>query len=142
MHGEAMPPKDRRVVVDIRIRPLDEGGKVVDKFPEGSYWTALWGTGIVLGDQDFDEFMAFRTTLAWRVEKADYVVERLFLKEWKAFEEWIDTPQDKPISAAQLEPVALHYIDAKRDLDGDLRRQGSFWRRMTEDLGLSRRTLH
>ncbi|MEM5276419.1 AAA family ATPase [Cupriavidus taiwanensis] len=138
MHGEAMPPKDRRVVVDIRIRPLDEGGRVVDKFPEGSYWTALWGQGIVLDDHDFDEFMAFRTTLAWRVEKADYVIERLFLKEWKAFEEWIDTPtQDKPISAAQLEPVALHYIDAKRDLDDDLRRQGSFWRRMTEDLGLS-----
>lgn len=138
MHGEAMPPKDRRVVVDIRIRPLDENGKVVDKFPEGSFWTALWGPGIVLDDQDFDEFMAFRTTLVWRVEKADYVVERLFLKEWKPFEEWIDTPtQDKPITAAQLEPVALHYIDAKRDLEDDLRRQGSFWRRMTEDLGLS-----
>jgi putative ATP-dependent endonuclease of OLD family len=136
--GEAMPPKDRRVVVDIRIRPVDESGAVVDKFPEGSFWTALWGPGIVLDDQTFDEFMAFRTTLVWRVEKADYVVERLFLKEWKPFGEWIDTPtQDKPITAAQVEPVALHYIDAKRDLEDDLRRQGSFWRRMTEDLGLS-----
>lgn len=138
MHGEAMPPKDRRVVIDIRIRPVDEDGKVVEKFPEGSFWTALWGSGIVLDDHDFDEFMAFRTTLTWRVEKADYVVERLFLKEWKSFEEWIETPtQDKQLSAAQLEPVALHYIDAKRDLEDDFRRQGSFWRRMTEDLGLS-----
>lgn len=138
MPEEAMPPKDRRVVIDIRIRPVNESGTVVEKFPEGSFWTALWGSGIVLDDQTFDEFMAFRTTLAWRVEKADYVVERLFLKEWKTFAEWIDTPtQDKPITAVQLEPVALHYIDAKRDLEDDLRRQGSFWRRMTEDLGLS-----
>ncbi|WP_439892500.1 ATP-dependent nuclease [Ralstonia sp. 25C] len=138
MHGEAMPPKDRRVVIDIRIRPVDEIGKVVEKFPEGSFWTALWGSGIVLDDHDFDEFMAFRTTLTWRVEKADYVVERLFLKEWRSFEEWIETPtQDKQLSATQLEPVALHYIDAKRDLEDDFRRQGSFWRRMTEDLGLS-----
>ncbi|RQZ74557.1 DUF2813 domain-containing protein [Burkholderia glumae] len=135
---EAMPPKDRRVVVDIRIRPVDENGAVSDKFPEGSFWTALWGTGILLDELTFDEFMAFRTTLVWKVEKADYVVERLFLREWKSFEHWIDTPtQDKAILAAQLEPVVLHYIDAKRDLEDDLRRQGSFWRRMTEDLGLS-----
>ena len=33
--------------------------------------------------------------------------------------------------------MALHYIDAKRDLEDDLRRPGSFWRRLTEDLGLS-----
>ncbi|MCW0053347.1 ATP-dependent nuclease [Burkholderia pseudomallei] len=138
MPEEAMPPKDRQVVVDVRIRPVDESGTVVDTFPAGSFWTALWGPGIVQDDQTFAEFMAFRTTLAWRVEKADYAVERLFLKEWKPFEEWIDTPtQDKPITAAQLEPVALHYIDAKRDLEDDLRRQGSFWRRMTDDLGLS-----
>ncbi|MBK1621642.1 hypothetical protein CKO42_25260 [Lamprobacter modestohalophilus] len=41
------------------------------------------------------------------------------------------------INAAQIEPLALHYIDAKRDLEDDIRKQGSFWRRMTEDLGLS-----
>jgi putative ATP-dependent endonuclease of OLD family len=137
-HGEAMPPKERQVVVDVRIRPIGENGEIVDKFPEGSFWTALWGTGIVIDDQEFDEFMAFRTTLGWRVEKADYVVERRFLREWRPFADWLGTPtQDKLLTAAQLEPVALHYIDAKRDLEDDLRRQGSFWRRMTEDLGLS-----
>lgn len=36
-----------------------------------------------------------------------------------------------------LEPLALHYVDAKRDLEEDLRKPGSFWRRLTEDLGLS-----
>ncbi|MGS1026885.1 ATP-dependent nuclease [Burkholderia glumae] len=137
-HGEAMPPKDRQVVVDVRIRPIGENGEIADRFPEGSFWTALWGTGILIDDQEFDESMAFRTTLGWRAEKADYVVERRFLREWRPFADWLGTPtQDRLLTAAQLEPVALHYIDAKRDLDDDLRRQGSFWRRMTEDLGLS-----
>ncbi|OXC75679.1 putative ATP-dependent endonuclease of the OLD family, YbjD subgroup [Caballeronia sordidicola] len=137
-HGEAMPPKERQVVVDVRIRPIGENGEFADRFPEGSFWTALWGAGIVIDDQEFDEFMVFRTTLGWRVEKADYVVERRFLREWRPFADWLGTPtQDKLLTAAQLEPVALHYIDAKRDLEDDLRRQGSFWRRMTEDLGLS-----
>lgn len=137
-HGETMPPRDRQVIVDVRIRPIGGDGMVIEKFPEGSFWTSLWGLGIALDDTDFMESMSFRTTLAWNVAKSDYVVERKFLKEWRAFDDWLATPvQDKPITAAQLEPVALHYIDAKRDLEDDLRRQGSFWRRMTEDLGLS-----
>ncbi len=42
------------------------------------------------------------------------------------------------LDAAQIEPIALHYIDAKRDLEDDLRTRGSFWRRLTDDLGLQR----
>lgn len=139
-HGEAMAPKERQVIVDVRIRPIREDGSIADAFPEGSFWTALWGTGITVGldATDLSEFMAFRTTLTWRIEKADYVVERKFLKEWRAVADWIGAPaHDRSLTAAQLEPVTLHYIDAKRDLEDDLRRQGSFWRRMTEDLGLS-----
>jgi putative ATP-dependent endonuclease of OLD family len=136
--GEAMPPKDRQVIVDVRIRPVGDDGKIAEKFPEGSFWTSLWGTGIALDEVDFMEFMPFRTSLAWSVIKGDYMIERKFLKEWRTFNDWLATPtQDKPLTAAQLEPVALHYIDAKRDLEDDLRRQGSFWRRMTDDLGLS-----
>ncbi|OYY92247.1 MAG: ATP-dependent endonuclease [Hydrogenophilales bacterium 28-61-23] len=136
--GEALPPKERKVVIDLRIRPVGSDGKVLDKFPEGSFWTALWGNGIAIDPVEFYEFMPIRTSLSWNGAKAEYVVERSFLKEWRAFADWIDTPfQSTPIRAAQLEPVALHYIDAKRDLDDDLRKQGSFWRRLTDDLGLS-----
>jgi len=137
--GEAFAPKDRQVIIDLRIRPIGPDGKVAEKFPEGSFWTALWGTGIAPDDVDFTESMSFRTSLAWNVAKGDYAVERKFLKEWRPFSDWLAAPtQDKALTAAQLEPMALHYIDAKRDLEDDLRRQGSFWRRMTEDLGLSK----
>ncbi|KQW93228.1 ATP-dependent endonuclease [Massilia sp. Root418] len=134
--GEAMAPKDRVVTVDVRIYPIGADGRKSGSLPEGSFWTALWGGAIVL-DANLDEFIAFRTTLTWSVAKADYVVDRKPLSEWRDFADWLATPvSEKSITVAQLEPIALHYIDAKRDLDDDLRRQGSFWRRMTDDLGL------
>lgn len=136
--GEALAPKDRKVIIDLRIRPIGPDGKVLDKFPAGSFWTSLWGTGIAIDEVEFYEFAPIRTCLSWSGSKAEYVVERNFLKEWREFKDWIDTPvQTTPVRAAQVEPIALHFIDAKRDLDDDLRKQGSFWRRLTDDLGLS-----
>lgn len=135
--GEAIAPLERKVIVDICVRPIDENGEYLEVFPEGSFWTGLWGSGI-FQDEEFHEFMAFRTTLSWSLVKGDYVLDRKFLKEWKPFSDWLSAEEtDKSLSAAQLEPISLHYIDAKRDLDDDLRKQGSFWRRMTDNLGLS-----
>jgi putative ATP-dependent endonuclease of OLD family len=136
--GEALAPKEREVIIDLRIRPVGPDGKVLGNFPPGSFWTALWGSGIALDPVEFYEFAPIRTCLSWSGSKAEYVVERNFLKEWREFKDWIDTPvQTARVSAAQIEPIALHFIDAKRDLDDDLRKQGSFWRRLTDDLGLS-----
>lgn len=135
--GEALAPRERQITIDVLIRPVDDKGIVTSAFPLGSFWTALFGSAIILDADDFSEFVALRTTLGWSVAKADYVVERKPLKEWRKFADWLDAQaQDKQLNASQLEPLALHYIDAKRDLDEDLRKQGSFWRKMTEDLGL------
>lgn len=137
---EAFAPKDRVVTVDVRIYPIGADGKKAAAFPDGSFWTTLWGSSFVLDldtESDLGEFIAFRTTLTWSVAKSDYVIERKPLKEWRAFGDWLEaTVTEKSVTAAQLDPIALHYIDAKRDLDEDLRRQGSFWRRLTDDLGL------
>lgn len=135
--GEDMAPRSRQIIVDVRIRPIGTEGKVTGSFPAGSFWTALWGTSIVLDDDSFDEFIGIRTTLSWNEIKGDYITDRRALNAWPTFDDWLDAPpQEKQLTAAQLEPVALHYIDAKRDLEDDLRKQGSFWRKMTDDLGL------
>lgn len=136
---ESLPPKERIVTVDIRIRPVGEDGSIADHFPQGSFWTGLWGGGIKQDmNDDYREFVGIRTTLAWSLSKGDYAVERKFLMEWRGFADWLAASVDErsKVWASHVEPIALHYIDAKRDLDDDLRRQGSFWRRMTEDLGL------
>lgn len=136
--GEATAPKMREVLIDIEVRPIGGDGKVADKYPEGSFWTSLWGTPGIASDYDFNEFTPIRTTLKWSDMKGEYVVDRKFLKEWKPFADWTSAAtHDRALSAAQMEPLSLYYVDAKRDLDEDLRKPGSFWRRLTEDLGLN-----
>lgn len=137
--GEALPPKDRSITIDVKVRPADASSMPAAQFPAGSFWTQLWGTGISQAlETDSHEFMAFRTTLSWSPARGEYVLTRKFLKEWLPLDKWLAaSTQDQVITATQIEPIALHYIDAKRDLDEDLRRQGSFWRRLTDDLGLS-----
>lgn len=133
---EAVAPQDRVVTIDVRVRPFANDGKLLPTFPKGSYWTSLWGTGISQ-DIDFNDFMAIRTTLSWSETKGDYALERKFLTEWKSEDDWLSaTTSAEGVSIEQLEHIALHYIDAKRDLEDDLRRQGSFWRRLTDNLGL------
>lgn len=135
---EATAPKTREVLIDIKLRPIGSDGKIADKYPEGSFWTGLWGTPGIANDDEFCEFTPIRTTLKWSDMKGEYVVERKFLKEWKPFTDWTTgTTHDRMLSAMQMEPLALHFMDAKRDLDEDLRKPGSFWRRLTDDLGLS-----
>lgn len=135
--AEAVAPQDRVVTIDVRVQPFDTDGKPLATFPQGSYWTSLWGTGLSQ-DLDFNDFMAFRTTLSWSDVKGDYTLERKFLTEWKPEADWLSAAVSaEGVNAEQLEHVALHYIDAKRDLEDDLRRQGSFWRRLTDNLGLA-----
>lgn len=135
--GDVTAPKMREVLIDIKLRPIGGDGKVADKYPEGSFWTSLWGTPGIANDDDFKEFTPIRITLKWSDMKGEYVIERKFLKEWKSFTDWTTAAtHDRALSATQMEPLALHYMDAKRDLDEDLRKPGSFWRRLTDDIGL------
>jgi len=138
--NESSPPYNRSILIDVLIRPTDEDGCIRDSFPEGSYWLNLWRNGIALDDDDND-FMAFRTRLTWKHESGEYSIERQFLRVWVSDSSKIEDAEINSeagtVSAKQLEPMALHFMDAKRDIDDDMRRQGSFWRRMTSDLGLS-----
>lgn len=133
---EAMAPQDRLVTIDVLLRPIGLDGKPLDVFPAGSFWTNLWGPGINQ-DMDFREFVAFRTTLTWSEQRDDYVLDRRFLKDWAEPANWLSSEASaEHVRADQVEPIALYYIDAKRDLEDDLHRQGSFWRRLTDNLGL------
>ena len=134
--GEIDVPKDRKAIVDILIRPTDGTGNVIAQFPEGSYWTELFGSAISQ-DNDFADFVGIRAILSWSVAQGEYRVERKFLKEWLAYKDFENAEEKERVTAHQLEPISLHYIDAKRDMDEDLRGRTSFWRRLTDDLGLS-----
>lgn len=138
--NEVSAPKSRSVVVDILIRPAGADGKIVDVFPRGSPWLELWGSGIVQDDDDHD-LAAIRTEFKWNAVKGEYNLERRFLKDWqKDSTTWEDSkPVEKvpPVTAPQVEPLALYLLDAKRDIAEDLRSRTSFWSKLVDEHGLT-----
>jgi putative ATP-dependent endonuclease of OLD family len=137
---EVAAPKSRGVNVDILIRPTDAVGAITKVFPQGSAWLELWGIGVVQ-DDDGRDLVAIRTSFKWNAVKGEYVLERRFLKDWQTDStKWEDSkPVEKvaPVSAQQIEPLALYLLDAKRDIAEDLRTRSSFWSKMVEEHGLT-----
>ena len=137
--GEVSPPRDREVAVDILIVPVDEEGKRIDAFPEGSPWLQLWGNGIVQDDDDND-MVGIRMNMSWDQIKGDYYVQRRFLKEWKDdLSEMLDAEvaqQITQVTAAQTAPLSLYFMDAKRDAAEEMKTRGSVWNRLVSQHGL------
>lgn len=138
--GERSIPKIREVIIDILIRPVDQTGDVVDGFPEGSFWIELWGNGISQDDSDND-FVGIRTRGFWSEERREFTTERQFLQSWSQDPSNLEGSKVKEVSGIvstrQLEPIALYLMDAKRDIQDEIYKKGSFWNRLVSDLDLT-----
>lgn len=136
---EKHSPKDRSIIVDLLIRPIDKDGKLVTVFPEGSAWIELFGLGMVQNDYE-EDLVAIRTKYSWSAGKGEYVAERKFLKEWPAtIADMEKTPYVEkvlPLTVLQLTPIALFLLDAKRDGAEDIRTRGSIWQKLVSEPGL------
>jgi putative ATP-dependent endonuclease of OLD family len=137
--GERHAPKERSIIVDVLVRPVDDNNKIIDTFPTGSPWLELWGTGIQQDDQDRD-FAAIRTQFVWSASKGEYVTDRKFLREWPV--DIADAPRAAqveripPVLVAQSTPISLYLLDAKRDGADDIRSRSSIWHKLVSDPGL------
>ncbi len=137
---ERKAPKDRAARIDILIRPVDGTGQVVDAFPVGSPWLELWGTNVSQDAEDND-FLAFRTQLAWAASRAEYVAERFFLKDWPATDEIETATKGANVSFRHIEPFSMFLMDARRDIHEDLRNRSSFWSKLVSEPGLPEKKL-
>ncbi|MGE5595186.1 MAG: ATP-dependent nuclease [Hyphomicrobiales bacterium] len=135
--GEQAAPRDRTIVVDILIRPVDADGCFLDAFPEGSYWVQLWGNAIAQDVKDDSEFLALRATLEWDATRNEHVLRRRFLQDWPESDRWAEAKvRGDAVAANQVEPLALHFLDAQRDLYDEFTNRGSYWHRLISDPGL------
>jgi putative ATP-dependent endonuclease of OLD family len=134
--SEDAPPKSRAITIDILIRPADRTGIVKDEFPTGGRWLEHWGDGIGQ-DSEENDFVGIRTEVKWSSTRGEYVTERRFLRSWVLDPaKWEESkPMEKvaPVRATLIEPIALHYVDAKRDMASDLSSRGSIWNRLAAD---------
>jgi putative ATP-dependent endonuclease of OLD family len=138
--GEKKLPKTRTVTVDLLIRPTDDQTSTIPTFPQGSYWLALWGNAVAQDDDDND-FIAIRTQTKWDDTRGEYITERRFLSNWPLNPiDWNDAKVNEihpAVSTADIEPLALQFMDAKRDIQDDMQNRNSFWNRMVSDPGLT-----
>lgn len=132
---EKKVPKDRAITIDLLMRPTSDEGNIVDAFPLGSYWVELFGEGISQ-DDDEKEFVAIRTQVKWNETKSEYEKDRRFLVDWRDANEWDISKTKELISIGQIEPFALHLLDAKRDIKEELQNRSSFWSKLVSDLDL------
>jgi putative ATP-dependent endonuclease of OLD family len=125
--------RDRKVTIDLLIRPSDDNGSIIDSFPKGSYWVELWGEGVSQDDRD-NEYVGIRTQMKWDSTQGEYKTERKFLKDWQ--NDPNDAETKGSISTSQIEPLALYLLDAKRDISDELRSRSSFWYRLVSNPGI------
>jgi putative ATP-dependent endonuclease of OLD family len=138
---ETRVPRDRVVTIDLLIHPIDSRGTIIDKFPVGSYWLEIWGDGISQDDEDND-FVGLRTQMKWDSTRGEYVTEHRFLRDWMDKHDKWETSETKGLlTAAHIEPIRLHVMDAQRDIQDELRSRGSFWSKLMSDPNLSEETI-
>lgn len=138
--NESDAPRERRVTIDILIKPVDDKGNLLEKFPANSAWLNLWGEGVTQDDQDHD-IVGLRTQAQWDTAKSEYTPSRVFLREWPTTldDAHCTSPKSamRGIASNQLEPLALYLLDAKRDIASDLRNPHSFWSKLVSHPDLS-----
>ena len=135
---ESRAPRDRKVIVDVLMRPV-EHGTILEEFPADGPWLAHFGEAVSQDANDADQ-IALRTELAWDQARGEYVQRRRFLTEWMSDPADIESAQavvGEAPSRRLIEPLSLSYIDANRDIARELHSGGSYWRRLVSDLGLS-----
>ncbi|MFC1926704.1 ATP-dependent endonuclease [Chloroflexota bacterium] len=135
---EKRVPRDRIVTIDLLIRPIDSNGNIRDTFIEGSFWVSLWGSGVAQDEKEND-FVAIRTQMKWSNTKGEYGTERRFLLDWPSLEKWEDARINEKavVTPRNIEPIALYFLDAKRDIQDELQNRSSFWHRLISDPGLT-----
>lgn len=117
-----------RILIDVRIVPVGADGQRAEKFDQTWIDNDLGGNGLINPDSDDREFVAFRTRITRDAVKNDFLLERRSLAEWPDFTSW---QQAQPGSRVpRFEQLASFFIDAQRDVVGDLRSRSSYMGRL------------
>lgn len=128
-------PPDR-ILIDCRIVPVDAGGKRLEEFDE-EWATTVFAGDFVRLDDELNQFVAVRTKIAYDPMRNDFQFQRLVLNDWPARDGWGEADVEGKTSAARSDQILSFFIDAQRDLVGDLRNRHSYVGRLLSNLEIS-----
>ncbi len=115
------------ILIDVRIVPVGSEGNRAKTFDQKWVDNDL-GNDVIQSDSAEHEFVAIRTQIRRDAVKNDIAIERFVLRIWPEFSEWKKTSAGRRIG--RFEQLASFFIDAQRDVVGDLRARSSYMGRL------------
>ncbi len=116
------------ILIDIRIVPVDAKGMRTHTFAQNWIDNDLGGSNLIIAGSDDREFVAIRTRITLDVIKNDFVLDRRTLAEWPEFATWQEATTRARVP--RFEQFVSYFIDAQRDVIGDLRARSSYMGRL------------
>ncbi|MDH4444566.1 MAG: AAA family ATPase [Akkermansiaceae bacterium] len=113
-----------KILIDVRIVPVDADGNRCQHFDQSWIDNDFGGSNLISLDSEDRDFLAFRTQITHDVVKNDFTLERQILPDWPPFATWQEVATRG--RAPRFEQLASFFIDAQRDVIGDLRARGSY----------------
>ncbi|MDD5090737.1 MAG: AAA family ATPase [Candidatus Wallbacteria bacterium] len=111
------------IVIDVRIVPTDNFGKLTTTFDE--LWSSIFRSDIQI--EEDQEFLAIRTKLSQKDDQKRFAPERYFLKIWPKFDGWDDEKYESSNRAQNFaESIPLYFQEPQRDILDDLRERKSY----------------
>jgi len=122
--------RDKQAIIDIKIVPQD--GKIFNDF-----WTSVFTDKWITLDEVDGSFVGIRTVIQYDIRKNDYVVLRKPITEWNETIELSKVGRTTAFTNDMHDYINNYYMDAQRDIIGDLRDKKSYFGRATSKIELS-----
>lgn len=123
-----------KIIIDIRIIPVDGDGKPVNEFEED--WETIF-TADNIQIEGSQNYVGLRNIFIYNRLKSEFEKSQVILKSWTpvAGEKWQDLLTTK--SRIDLSQIPFYYIEAQRDVVDDIKQRTSFLGKLLADVSKS-----
>lgn len=129
-----------KIVVDIKIVPVGEDGKICNDFSEN--WEVLFTEDRIMIDAEDKSFIPLRIIVTYDEIKATYKSKQYILPDWPPFENgrhefWYQAANGKE-KVFYYDEVPFFYMDAQRDILEDMKVRNSYLGKMISKIEYSK----
>lgn len=126
--------KGKKAIIDLKLLPYNKGS-VVKHFSE--FWISVFTEKWIVTNPIDGDYVGIRTVIEYDIRKNDYVVNRLYIKEWGDSIEHAVATKKQAFNSEMYDYINCFYMDAKRDVIDDLRDRKSYFGKATSKIDLT-----
>lgn len=126
--------KEKTAVIDLKICPYGGGG-VEKRFSD--FWTGVFTEKWIIVDETSGNYVGIRAVIEYDRKKNDYSITRRQITEWNDTLEKSKVGRKQAFTSDMYDYINCYYMDAQRDIIGDIRDRKSYFGRATSKIDLS-----